>query len=105
MEKKKGGTDMTIEELYRGIEEGKWTCRDLVRKCLTAIAANDSAGRKLNSVAEINADVFFEADRIDAEIKQKTADVRRCMACRCFLKTTSISVTCIQQPAPWRFRI
>ncbi|MBQ3459934.1 MAG: hypothetical protein IJH14_04610 [Solobacterium sp.] len=62
---------MTIEELSRGIEEGKWTCRDLVRKCLTAIAANDSAGRKLNSVAEINADVFFEADRIDAEIKEK----------------------------------
>ena len=62
---------MTIEELSRGIEEGKWTCRDLVRKCLAAIAANDSAGRKLNSVAEISADVFFEADRIDAEIKEK----------------------------------
>ena len=62
---------MTIEELSRGIEEGKWTCRDLVQRCLKAIAANDSAGRKLNSVAEINADVFFEADRIDAEIREK----------------------------------
>ena len=62
---------MTIEELSRGIEEGKWTCRDLVCRCLAAIAANDSAGRKLNSVAEINPDVFFEADRIDAEIREK----------------------------------
>ena len=61
---------MTIEELSRGIEEGKWTCRDLALKCLKAVAENDSGGRKLNSVAEINANVLFEADAIDADIRK-----------------------------------
>lgn len=60
---------MTIEELSRGIEEGRWSCRDLTLKCLQAIAAQDSGGRKLNSTAEINPDVLFEAAAIDEEIR------------------------------------
>ncbi len=61
---------MTIEELSKGIEEGKWTCRQLTLKCLAAIAAEDGDGRKLNSVAQINADALAEADAIDAEIRK-----------------------------------
>ena len=61
---------MTIEELSRGIEEGKWTCRDLALKCLKAVAENDSGGRKLNSVAEIK--VMF-SDVVGKKICDKEA--------------------------------
>ena len=61
---------MTIEELSKGIEEGKWTCRELTLKCLAAIAAEDGDGRKLNSVAQISADALAEADAIDEEIRK-----------------------------------
>ena len=67
---KKEVVHMTIKELSRGIEEGRWTCKELTLKCLQAISQNDSAGRKLNSVAEIDPDALFEAERIDKEIRE-----------------------------------
>ena len=62
---------MKIREYAAGIAEGTISCRQLTEACLMAIAENDQDGRKLNSVAEINADALFEAEAIDREIREK----------------------------------
>ena len=61
---------MKLRELSGGIAEGKWTCTQLLEESLQKIKAIDREGRRLNTVAELSGDVFFEARRIDEEIRQ-----------------------------------
>lgn len=62
---------MKLAELSRGIADGRWSCRKLTACCLEAIAENDQSGRKLNTVAEIDPDVWFRAEAIDREIREQ----------------------------------
>ncbi len=68
---RKGNSMRTIEELSRGIEEGRWTCESLVRDCLHTILADDRQGLALHTIAELNPDALFEAQSLDEEIRTK----------------------------------
>ena len=59
---------MTLKEISSALKEGRFTSKDLVLSSLKAISENDSAGRGLNCIAELNPDVLFEAEHADSEI-------------------------------------
>ncbi|MBN2540846.1 MAG: amidase [Bacilli bacterium] len=59
--------EYTIKQLAEGFELGKWTSLDLVRMYLERIEKLDSNGPKLNSIAEINPDLYEIARELDAE--------------------------------------
>ena len=59
---------MTLREISSLLKEGKLTSKDLVLASLKTISENDKAGHGLNCVAELNADVLFEAEHADSEI-------------------------------------
>ncbi|MBR2991188.1 MAG: hypothetical protein IKF51_06980 [Solobacterium sp.] len=61
---------MKIKELSDGILKGEWTSEQLAETALRRIADNDQDGRKLNTVAEINPNVLFEARAMDEEIRR-----------------------------------
>ena len=61
---------MTILELSEQLRDGRLTCTALTKACLRAIADNDQGGRKLNSVAELDPDVLFNARAIDEELRE-----------------------------------
>ncbi|MCR5229872.1 MAG: hypothetical protein K6D03_07070 [Solobacterium sp.] len=59
---------MTIQELLQK-KDGTFSCEELTKACLKAIAENDQAGKKLNAVSEIDPDALFYARAIDEEIR------------------------------------
>lgn len=61
---------MNIKELNKGLTEGKFTSVELTEMALRNIAENDSGGRKLNSIGELNPDALFIARKMDEEIKE-----------------------------------
>ncbi|HYY43076.1 MAG TPA: amidase family protein, partial [Pyrinomonadaceae bacterium] len=61
--------EVTIAELQAGMQAGKWTARELVRKYLERIADVDRRGPTVNSVIELNPDAGQIADALDRERK------------------------------------
>src|SRR5882724_7781582 len=63
--------ELTISELQAGMQSGKYTARQLVKKYLDRIDDIDKDGPKLNSVIEINPDAMAIAEALDRERKNK----------------------------------
>ena len=63
--------ELTITELQAGMQSGKHTSRQLVKKYLDRIVDVDKDGPKLNSVIEVNPDAMAIADALDRERKEK----------------------------------
>lgn len=61
--------EYTIKELIRGLENYDFTSRDLVDYYLERIMKYDKSGPELNSIAEINPEVYEIADSLDRERK------------------------------------
>ncbi len=57
--------------LAEGLKDGRWTARDLVDMYLEQIQSLDQNGPHLNSIAEINPEVYDIADAMDWELKTK----------------------------------
>ena len=64
-------SELSIEDLQRGMESGKFTSRSLVEKYLARIEAVDAAGPQLKSVIEVNPDALALADASDNERRAK----------------------------------
>ena len=65
--------ELTISELQAGMQSGKYTARQLVKKYLDRIDDIDKDGPKLNSVIEVNPDAMAIAEALDRERKEKGA--------------------------------
>jgi amidase len=65
--------ELTISELQAGLQSGKYTARQLVKKYLDRIDDIDKDGPKLNSVIEVNPDAMTIAEALDRERKEKGA--------------------------------
>ena len=65
--------ELTISELQAGMQSGKYTARQLVKKYLDRIDEIDKDGPKLNSVIEVNPDAMAIAEALDRERKEKGA--------------------------------
>jgi len=65
--------ELTISELQAGMQSGKYTARQLVKKYLDRIDDIDKDGPKLNSVIEVNPDAMTIAEALDRERKEKGA--------------------------------
>jgi amidase len=63
--------EITIAELQRGMESGKFTARSIAEKYLSRIEAIDRNGPTLRSVIETNPDALAIADALDKERKDK----------------------------------
>lgn len=63
--------ELSISDLLKGMEAGKYTSRGLVEKYLARIDAIDRKGPTLRSVIEANPDALALADELDRERKQK----------------------------------
>jgi amidase len=63
--------ELTISELQAGMQSGKYTARQLVKKYLDRIDDIDKDGPKLNSVIEVNPDAMAIAEALDRERKDK----------------------------------
>ena len=63
--------ELTITELQAGMQSGKYTSRQLVKKYLDRIDDIDKDGPKLNSVIEVNPDAIAIAEALDRERKEK----------------------------------
>jgi amidase len=65
--------ELTISDLQAGMQSGKYTSRQLVKKYLDRIDDIDKDGPKLNSVIEVNPDAMTIAEALDRERKEKGA--------------------------------
>jgi amidase len=65
--------ELTISELQAGLQSGKYSARQLVKKYLDRIDDIDKDGPKLNSVIEVNPDAMTIAEALDRERKEKGA--------------------------------
>jgi amidase len=65
--------ELTISELQAGMQSGKYTAHQLVKKYLDRIDDIDKDGPKLNSVIEVNPDAMAIAEALDRERKEKGA--------------------------------
>ncbi len=63
--------ELTISELQRGLQSGKYTSRSLVEKYSERINDLDKRGPKLNSVIELNPDCEAIAVALDRERKER----------------------------------
>jgi amidase len=59
--------EATVAELQAGMQAGKWSARELVRKYLERIAEVDKRGPAVNSVIELNPDAESIAETLDCE--------------------------------------
>jgi amidase len=64
--------EITIDDLQRGMQSGRFTAKSLVEKYLARIEEVDKKGR-VNSVIEINPDALKIAEALDKERKEKAA--------------------------------
>ena len=64
-------SELSIDDLQRGMESGKFTARSLVEKYLARIEAVDAGGPQLKSVIEVNPDALALADAADNERRAK----------------------------------
>ena len=63
--------EYSLKELEEGLIKGKWTSVDLLDMYLERIYKYDQANYKINSIAEINPEVYQIAKNLDLERKQK----------------------------------
>jgi len=63
--------ELTISDLQAGMQSGKYTSHQLVKKYLDRIDDIDKDGPKLNSVIEVNPDAMAIAEVLDRERKEK----------------------------------
>jgi amidase len=63
--------EITIAELQRGMESGRFTSRSIAEKYLSRIDAVDRGGPALRSVIETNPDALSIADALDRERKAR----------------------------------
>src|SRR5262249_48850272 len=63
--------ELTIEELRKRLENGKFTARKLTELYLARIKQIDQSGPRLNSVIELNPDALTISDQLDAERRAK----------------------------------
>ena len=63
--------ELTISDLQAGMQSGKYTSHQLVKKYLDRIDDVDKDGPKLNSVIEVNPDAMAIAEALDRERKEK----------------------------------
>ncbi len=63
--------EYTIKQLAEGLDSGKWTSVDLVHMYLERIEAIDQNGLELNSIAQVNPDVYAIARQRDEERNSK----------------------------------
>ena len=63
--------EMTVVELQRGMESGRFTAAGLVEMYLQRISEVDQHGPRLNSIIELNPDAFTIAAELDRERKAK----------------------------------
>lgn len=61
--------ELTIDDLGKGLREGKWTCRELTELYLQRITDTNRAGPALASVLQRNPDALAIADQLDNERK------------------------------------
>src|SRR5579872_5530026 len=62
--------ELTIDDLSRGMETGKYTARRIAELYLARIEATNRRGPMLRAVIETNPDALAIADKLDAERKQ-----------------------------------
>lgn len=62
--------ELSIVDLQKGIQAGKYTARSLAEKYLARIEAIDRKGPTLRSVIEVNPDALALADELDREHKK-----------------------------------
>jgi len=63
--------EVTIEEMRKGLENGKFTARKLAELYFERIKKIDQSGPRVNSVIELNPDTLAIADQLDAERRAK----------------------------------
>src|SRR5258706_2377746 len=63
--------ELTISDLQAGMQSGKYTSSELVKKYLDRIDDLDKDGPKLNAVIEVNPDAMAIAEALDRERKEK----------------------------------
>ena len=63
--------EITIAELQRGMESGKFTARSITERYLARIAQLDRQGPALRSILETNPDALAIADALDQERRSK----------------------------------
>jgi amidase len=63
--------ELTIADLQRGMQSGKYSARSLVEKYTDRINEIDKKGPTLKSVIELNPDVEEIAETLDRERKEK----------------------------------
>jgi amidase len=60
-------SELSIDELRRGLQSGRFTARSLVESYLARIEAIDKRGPAMRSVIEVNPDALALADQSDEE--------------------------------------
>src|SRR5438270_958068 len=63
--------EISLDDLRRGLESGRFTARSLTEQYLLRIEAIDKAGPRVNSVIEINPDSLAIANDLDKERRAK----------------------------------
>ncbi len=63
--------ELTVAELQRGMQSGKFTARSITQAYLSRIAEIDKQGPALRSIIETNPDALRIADELDQERKEK----------------------------------
>jgi amidase len=65
--------ELTITDLASGLQQNRWSSRQLVQLYLDRINAVDRKGPALKSIIELNPDALDDADRFDQQRKQGRA--------------------------------
>ena len=65
--------EITVDELQRGMQSGRFTARSLAQQYLARMESIDKSGPAVNAVIEINPDALKIADELDGERKTKGA--------------------------------
>jgi amidase len=65
--------ELTIDDLQKAIQDGKYSSRGLTEKYLARIQDIDKAGPRINSVIEVNPEALEIAEALDRERKDKGA--------------------------------
>jgi amidase len=63
--------ELTVAELQRGMQEGRWTARSITEAYLSRIEQLDKQGPALRSILETNPDALRIADELDRERKTR----------------------------------
>ena len=65
--------ELTIDDLQKAMQDGKYSSRSLTEKYLARIQDIDKGGPRINSVIEVNPEALEIAEALDRERKDKGA--------------------------------